>query len=53
MKARHKAAKGTRYSYDDTYDDDYFMDSYDDSYTASQRAFLLSIVFSSCRSTSS
>lgn len=41
MKARHKAAKGTRYSYDDTYDDDYFMDSYDDSYTASQQAHLV------------
>ena len=38
MKARHRAAKGTKYSYEDHYedDDDYFSDE-DDSYTASQR----------------
>ena len=38
MKARHKAAKGTRYSYEDHYeDDDDYLDYDDDSYTASQR----------------
>ena len=37
MKARHRAAKGTRYSYEDHYeDDDDFMDSYDDSFSAGQ-----------------
>lgn len=38
MKARHRAAKGTKYSYEDHYeDDDYFFSDDDDSYTASQR----------------
>ena len=37
MKARHRDAKGTKYSYEDHYeDDDDFMDSYDGSYSASQ-----------------
>ena len=37
MKARHRAAKGTRYSYEDHYEDvDDFMDSYDDSFSAGQ-----------------
>ena len=37
MKARHRAAKGTKYSYEDHYEDDAsFMDSYDDSFSASQ-----------------
>ena len=37
MKARHRDAKGTKYSYEDHYeDDDDFMDSYDESYSALQ-----------------
>lgn len=37
MKARHRDAKGTKYSYEDHYeDDDGFMDSDDESYSASQ-----------------
>ena len=38
MKARHRAAKGTKYSYEDHYEDDYdYFSDGDDSYTASQR----------------
>ena len=37
MKARHRAAKGTRYSYEDHYeDDDDFIDFDDDSFSAGQ-----------------
>lgn len=35
MRARHKDAKGTQYSYEDHYEDDDYMNSYDDSYTPS------------------
>lgn len=41
MKSRHKAAKGTRYSYEDSYDDHDFMFSYDDSYSESQRMLMI------------
>ena len=40
MKARHRAAKGTRYSYDD----DDFMDDDDDSITASQGNLLFYVL---------
>lgn len=40
MKSRYKAAKGTRYSYEDSYDDADIMFSYDDSYSESQRMLL-------------
>ena len=36
MRARHKDAKGTQYSYEDHYEDDDYMNSYDDSYTPSR-----------------
>ncbi len=51
MKARHRAAKGTRYSYDDYEDDDDgFMDDDDDSITASQGNRLLGALLITRRS---
>lgn len=45
MKARHRAAKGTKYSYDDYEDDDDdFMDDDDDSITASQGNLLFYVL---------
>lgn len=41
MKSRHKAAKGTRYSYEDSFDDHDFMYSSDDSSSDSQRMFMI------------
>ena len=45
MKARHKAAKGTRYSYEDHYSDDDDVFGYDEySYTSSQGTALIYLV---------
>lgn len=41
MKSRHKPAKGTRYSYEDSYDDHDFMYSSDDSDSDSQRMLMI------------
>ena len=41
MKSRHKPAKGTPYSYEDSFDDPDFMYSSDDSYSESQRMLMI------------
>ena len=50
MRARHKDAKGTQYSYEDHYEDDDYMNSYDDSYTPSMGSLL--VVLFNCRKSS-